>query len=52
MVMYCHEMMCHAENLVHCLQCQGHREGSYNQNMILFTISSKLQVCLQPYLIW
>ena len=33
MVVYYHEMMCRAEELVHYLQCQGHSKGLYNQNM-------------------
>ena len=49
-VMYYHEAVCHAEKLVHCLQCQGHSEGLYNRNMTIPTISSKLLVCLQPNL--
>ena len=40
--------MFHAEKLVHCLQCQGHSEGLHNQNLTVFTISSKLLVHLQP----
>ena len=32
-VVYYHEAMCHVAKLVHCLQCQGHSEGLYNQNM-------------------
>ena len=48
MVVYYHEAMCHAEKLVHYLQCQGHSEGLYNQNMTIFTISSNLLVGLQP----
>ena len=31
-----HEPECHAEKMVLCLQCQGHSEGLYNQNMIIF----------------
>ena len=30
---YYHVAMCHAEKLVHYLQCQGHSKGFYNQNM-------------------
>ena len=33
------------------LQCQGHSGGLYNQNMTVFTISSKLLVHLQPSLV-
>ena len=33
--------------LVHCLECQGHSEGLSNQNMTVFTLFSKLLVCLQ-----
>ena len=47
-VVYHHEAMCHAEKFVHYLQCQGHSEGLFNQNVTIFTISSKLLVCLQP----
>ena len=50
-VVYHHEEMRHAEKLVHHLQCQGHSEGLYNQNMTIFTISSKLLVHLQPNLV-
>ena len=38
------------KKLVHYLQCQGHSEGLYNQNMTIFTISSKLLVNFQPNL--
>ena len=34
------------------LQSQGHSEGLYDQNMTIFTISSKLLVDLQPNLVW
>ena len=36
----------HAEKLVHFVQCQGHSEGLYNQNMTIFIMSSKLLVYL------
>ena len=52
MVVYYYEAMCHAEKLVHSLQCQGHSEGFYQQNLTIFTMSSKLLVCLQPNLVW
>ena len=39
---------CHAEKLVHCVQCQGHSEALYNQNMTVSVVFSKLVVCLQP----
>ena len=42
--------ICNAEKLVHHLQCQGNSEGLCNQNMTIFTISSKLLVHLQPNL--
>ena len=51
-VMQSHEPECHAEKLVRCLQCQGHSEGLYNQNITISTISSKLLVRLQSNLIW
>ena len=51
MVVYYHEAMCHAEKLVHHLQCQGHSKGLYNQNMTIFTVSPKLLVRLQPDLV-
>ena len=52
MVMQCHKPECHAEKLVHCVQCQGHSEGLYNQNMTISVVSSKLLVHSQPNLIW
>ena len=48
MVVYYHEVKCYAEKLVLYLQCQGHSEGLYKQNMTIFLISSKLLVRLQP----
>ena len=51
MVVYYHEAMCHAEKLVHCLQCEGHSMGLFDQNMTIFTISAKLPVDLQPKLV-
>ena len=50
-VVYYHSAMCHAEKLVHCLQCQGHSEGLCNQNMTISLVSSKLLVDLQPNLL-
>ena len=49
MMVYYHEVVCHAEKLVHYLQCQGQSEGF--QNMAISTISCKLLVCLQPNLV-
>ena len=40
------------EKLVHCVQCEGHSEGLYNQNMTISVVSSKLLVSLQPNLVW
>ena len=51
-IMQHHKPNCHAEKLFHCVQCQGHSEGSYYQNMTISVVSSKLLVCLQPYLIY
>ena len=48
MVMQHHKPECPAEELVHCVQCQGHSKGLYNQNTTISTISSKLLVSLQP----
>ena len=36
-MVYYHELMCHAIKLIHYLQCQGHSEGLYDQNMTIFT---------------
>ena len=47
MVVYHYEANCQAEKTVHYHQCQGHSEGLYNQNITIFTLSSKLLVCLQ-----
>ena len=52
MVLYYHEMVCHAEKLVHCLQSQGHSEDLYNKSMAIYTISSKLLVYLLLNLVW
>ena len=52
MMVYDHEAMCYAERLVQHPQCQGHSEALYNQNMTVFTISSKLVVRLQPNLVF
>ena len=52
MLVYYHKAMCHAEKLVHYLQCQGHSEGLYKQKMTIFIVSSKLLVRLQPNLVW
>ena len=51
MVMQHHKLECHAEKLVHCVQCQGHSEGLYDQNMTVSVVSSKLLVRLQPNLV-
>ena len=50
-IMQHHKPVCHAKELVHCLQCQGHSEGLYNQNIFISAISSKLLVCLLPNLV-
>ena len=39
MVVYYHELVCHEEKLVRCLQGQGYSKGLYNQNMTFFCIS-------------
>ena len=51
MVVYYHELECHAEKFVCYLQGQGHSEGSYDQNVTLATISSDLLILLQPALV-
>ena len=51
MVVYYYKSMRYAEKLVHYLQHQGHSKGLYNQNMTIFTVSSKLLIRLQPNLI-
>ena len=51
MVAYYPEAECHAEKVVHYLQCQGHSEDLYDQNVTIFAISSKLLVRLQPNLV-
>ena len=52
MVVNYYEAECHEQKSVYNLQCQSHSEGLYTQNMITFTISSKLLVHLQPNLVW
>ena len=44
MVMQHHKPKCGAEKIVHCVQCQGHSEGLYNQTMTISVVSSKLLV--------
>ena len=51
LVVYYYEVECHAEKLVHSLQCQGQSEGLYNQIMAISTTSSKLLVHLAPNLV-
>ena len=41
----------HAEELVHCVQCQGQSKGLYNQNMTISVVSSNPLVRLQPNLV-
>ena len=51
MVVYYHKAVYHEKKLVHYLQCQGHSEGLYNQNMTMSTLFSKILVRLQPNLV-
>ena len=51
MVMQHYKPECHAEKLVHCVQCQCRSEGLYNRNMTISVVSSKLLVGLQPNLV-
>ena len=51
MVVHYHKAMCHAETLVHYLQCESHSEGLNKQNMTLSPISSKLLFHLQTNLV-
>ena len=46
MVMQHHTPECHAEKLDHYVQCQGHSDGLYNQNMTISVVFSKLLVGL------
>ena len=48
MVVYYHEAMCPAENLVTVFNVKVTAGGLHNQNMTIFTISSKLLVRLEP----
>ena len=45
MVMQHHKPECQTEKLVHCVQCQGHSKGLYNQNMTISTVPSSVNVC-------
>ena len=49
MVMHHHKAECHADKLVHCVQC--HNKSFCNQNMTISVVSSKLLVSLQPNLV-
>ena len=51
-VMHHYEPYCLAKGLFRYYQCQGQSEGSYNQNVIIPTISSKLLIFLQLNLVW
>ena len=50
MVVYYHEMECHAEKLVRSLQGQGHSRV-YTIKIRLFLLSAKLLICLQADLV-
>ena len=52
MVLQHHKPECCVEKLLHWVQCQGHSEGLSNKNMTISVVSSKLQVGLQPNLVW
>ena len=43
-MVHCQEVMCHAETLVHFLQCQGHSKGLINQNAVPFATRLSLLV--------
>ena len=47
-----HKPECHAEKLIHSIQCQGYSEGLYKHNMIISAVFCKLLVILQPDLVW
>ena len=51
MVLQHRKLECHAQKLVHCVQCQGHSEGLYNPNVTISVVSSKVLVHLQPNLV-
>ena len=42
----------HAKRLVYYLQDQGHREGPYNKNMTVSTVSSEPPILLRSNVIW
>ena len=50
-VMQHYKPKCHAEKLVHYVQCQGHGAGLCNQNMTISVVSSKELVGFQPNLV-
>ena len=50
MVMHHHESQCLVERLCY-YQCQGHHDGSYNQDTIVSTMSSELLILLQTNVI-
>ena len=51
MVMYQQGLECHVKRLVSHLQSQGHDEDSYNQDVTVSAISSKVRILLQPNLL-
>ena len=51
MLVYYYEAKCLEQKLFNYLQCQGHSEGLYNQNMAISTITCVLLVRLQLNLV-
>ena len=46
-----HNPKCHAEKLVHRVQCRSHSENLCNQNVTISVVSSKLLDSFQPNLV-
>ena len=51
MVMQYYELVCHADFFFHYLQGQSYSEGTHDQNMTVYSISSELLILLQPSLL-
>ena len=51
MVMQYYKPEYFAEKLVHCVQCGGHSEDLYNQNMTISVVFSEVLVELLPNLV-
>ena len=50
--LYYHKVMCHAEKLVHHLQCQGHSEGLKSKYDCFYYLLNCWSICNQTWFLW